>query len=254
MLVMAVALLVSSCKGVRENQKAKDMMQGQWVNADTGEDVFTVKGDTIYFPETANAPLHFRIVDDSLQTERDSASCANYAIIRQGDNIFWMKNINGELLKLHRKELGDIEVNDTLSADSVALTINSYCGQRNTESSATVGGKVYTFRKEIHRSNDVIIRTELNPDGMEMANLYYDNTIHLSLSRDGKMVFDHDFSRDQFTDNMQQPFASRAVLYDVLCTGVDARGWCLDVVFRIPSSHLSYTVSIMVTGDGELKI
>ncbi len=42
-----------------EDQEAKKALQGIWIDQETETVSFCAKGDTIYYPDTANVPVRF---------------------------------------------------------------------------------------------------------------------------------------------------------------------------------------------------
>ena len=42
------------------------MLQGIWVDSETGDVSFQVKGDTIFYSDTTSMPAYFKVVGDSL--------------------------------------------------------------------------------------------------------------------------------------------------------------------------------------------
>ena len=81
---------------------AKKMLQGVWYDEIEDNVVFSVKGDTIFYPDSTSQPAYFRVVDDSLCLK--GAVTTKYAIEKLSDHLFVFKNQNGEEVKLTKEE------------------------------------------------------------------------------------------------------------------------------------------------------
>ena len=81
-----------------EDKEAKALLQGVWVDEESGDVSFKVNGDTIYFSDATSMPAYFRIYEDSLYL----GSGTSYGIVKQTEHLFWFNNQNGDLLKLER--------------------------------------------------------------------------------------------------------------------------------------------------------
>ena len=90
---------------VAENKQAKGMMQGVWIDAETEEVSFRVKGDTVFFPDSTSQPAYFRIVEDSIQLGNTS-----YPIVKQTAHLFVFKNPNGDVVKLQKSTDPDADL------------------------------------------------------------------------------------------------------------------------------------------------
>ena len=71
--VFAMVVLMAACQQQKgtvakaaENTKAKQMLQGVWVDAETMEVNFMIEGDTIFYPDSTSQPAKFRVVGDSI--------------------------------------------------------------------------------------------------------------------------------------------------------------------------------------------
>ena len=80
----------------QEDVKAKQLLQGIWLNDDEEDVVFKVQKDTIYYPDSTSIPVYFKIVQDSLILQ--SSSAVKYAIVRQTEHLFEFKNQYGDVV------------------------------------------------------------------------------------------------------------------------------------------------------------
>src|SRR3712207_8856637 len=74
--VSLLAFLILSCKEAKkdqlsespENIKAKELLQGIWLDDETDIPLMYIKGDTIYYADSQSAPIAFKIIRDTLYT------------------------------------------------------------------------------------------------------------------------------------------------------------------------------------------
>ena len=62
-----------------EDLKAKQMLQGVWVNEDEEDVAFRAKGDSIFYPDTTSQPVSFQVFNDTLVLH--GANDVKYSII-----------------------------------------------------------------------------------------------------------------------------------------------------------------------------
>ena len=85
-------LLLSACGGeqkqnapeVKEDLKAKQLLQGIWLDDDAGDVVFKIHGDTIFYPDTTSMPVAFKVLADTLVL--NGAKSSKYPILKQLHN------------------------------------------------------------------------------------------------------------------------------------------------------------------------
>lgn len=65
-MVVLVACNQNNSSTLPDDKKAKEMLQGVWVDEESGNVSFRVSGDTLYFADTTSMPTYFRIYQDSL--------------------------------------------------------------------------------------------------------------------------------------------------------------------------------------------
>ena len=125
--IVVAVLLMAGCSGgqsdgqIEEDREAKTLMQGVWVDAETEDVAFRVKGDTIFYADSTSMPAYFRIVGDSLTL----SSGTSYAIEKQTAHIFSFRNQNGDLITLN-KLVGE-EADSIFVADTTPKVTPSAC-------------------------------------------------------------------------------------------------------------------------------
>ena len=56
----------SATESSEESKEAKQLLQGIWIEEETGNISFRVNGDTIYYSDSTSMPSYFRIIGDSM--------------------------------------------------------------------------------------------------------------------------------------------------------------------------------------------
>lgn len=253
LLFIAAATVFSACNGGNkpvatertEDTEAKKLLQGIWVDTDEESVAFKVKGDTIYYPDSLSRPLRFAVYGDTLELE--TANISKYAIIRQTANIFEFKNQNGDVMKLTKgtdpayelqftpKRPVSVNQNKVIKKDTVV-----FCS-----------GERYHAYIQVNPTKYKVFKTSYNDSGLETENVYFDNTVHISLFKQEAKVFSRDFKKADFSQYVPQEFLRQSVLSDVELTASDASGFHYQVQLAIPESNISYLVNVTITASGK---
>ena len=86
----------------KEDLKAKELLQGTWIDDMTETPLLQFKGDTLYYMDESVSPVAFKVIKDSLKTYGQQTS--SYHIEKQGEYIFWIQSTMGEILQLSKAE------------------------------------------------------------------------------------------------------------------------------------------------------
>ena len=254
-LLLASALLfLSACKDGKkervadrqEDLQAKSLLQGIWIDTDDDDVVFKIKGDTIYYPDSLSQPLKFAVYGDTMETQ--SGSNYKYAIIKQSAHVFEFKNTNGDIVKLYKATDPSYELQ---FGRRVPLTVN----QNKVIKSDTVvvcGQDKYHSYVQVNPTTYKTTKTSYNDDGLEVETVYFDNTIHLGIYKQGVKVFSKDFYKSDFSSYVPSDFLRQSVLSDIILTNADNKAIDYQAQLAIPDSYLSYIVNISVTTDGKM--
>lgn len=256
LLLASVVLLLSACKDRsresvadrQEDFQAKSLLQGIWIDTDDDDVVFKIKGDTIYYPDSLSQPLKFAIYGDTMETQ--SGFNHKYAIIKRSAHVFEFKNTNGDVVKLYKTTDPSYELqferrapltanqNKVIKSDTIVV-----CGQDKYHSYVQVNPTTYKT-----------IKTSYNDDGLEVETVYFDNTIHLGVYRQGVKVFSKDFYKSDFSNYVPSEFLIQSVLSDIILINTDSKTLNYQAQLVIPDSYLSYIISISVATDGKMSM
>ncbi|MDD3388613.1 MAG: DUF4738 domain-containing protein, partial [Prevotella sp.] len=104
-LLLAIGIVFFSCKDkdrrpvtLPEDNQAKRMLQGIWINQDDQSAAFQIKGDTLYYPDSTSQPMYFQVFRDTLVLH--GVNDIKYQIIKQTPNFFSFRNQDGEEIQL----------------------------------------------------------------------------------------------------------------------------------------------------------
>ena len=246
-----MTVLLTACGGqgkgeVSENRQAKQMLQGVWVDAETGDVSYRIKGDTIYYADSTNMPAYFRIQGDSLVL----ASGTRYGIVKQTPHLFWFCNQNGDVVKLQKSDDPADEtefVHDTPH-------ILSYSQQVKTDSVVNWGGNRYHWYIAINPTKYKVINRTYNDDGVEVENVYYDNIMHISVYQGANCIYSSDFRKQQYEDKVPADFLEEAVLGNMEYSHVDAAGLHFNATLCIPDGASCYQVESLISYNGQMTM
>ena len=249
---MAVVLLMGCSRQqgsvVEENEsrEAKTMLQGVWVDQESGDVSFRVKGDTIFYVDTTSMPAYFKIVNDSLIF----SSGIKYCIEKQTEHLFWFRNQNGDIIKLEKSNDPDIEQELT----RVTPRIMTYTHQVKTDSVVSFNGERYHWYIAINPTKFKVVKRAYNDDGVEVENVYYDNIMHISVYQGAQKLYSSDFRKQQYSDKVPAEFLNEAILANMEFSHVDAVGLHFNATLCIPDGASCYLVETLISYKGQMTM
>jgi hypothetical protein len=233
---------------VAENKQAKGMMQGVWIDAETEEVSFRVKGDTVFFPDSTSQPAYFRIVRDTLLIGEPAVK---YFIVKQAEYLFWFVNSAGDTVRLIKSEEEADSVGFEVKRPEV-LTVSNVV---KSDTVVNYDGERYHCYVAINPTRNKVIVNTFNDDGVEVSNVYYDNMIRLSVFKgSGQRFFSRDMRKQQFAAYVPEPFLSKAVLNDISYVETDDKGLHFHATLCTPNAASCYLVEIIVSTSGEMSM
>lgn len=231
-----------------EDAAAKKMLQGIWLDEESGEPSFRAEGDTIYYPDSTSAPVHFFIIADTLVLE--GSRPLRYAIVKKSNNILQFINQNGEVVKLVKSEdKADNEVFET----EQPLALN----QRQTIKRDTIvgtGSERYHCYVQVNPTTYKVYKQTYNDDGMQVDNIYYDNSIHVAVFRGNTRIYTHDFHKQDFARLVPKDVISQCILSDMLMKSSNNEGVHYEAQLAIPDTPSIYLVDVAITYKGAMRM
>ena len=248
LMVVLVACNQNNSSVLPEDKEAKAMLQGVWVDAESGDVSFKVNGDTIYYSDATSMPAYFRIYEDSLYLGSGTA----YGIVKQTEHLFWFNNQNGDLLKLQKSDGTDDQQEQEQNAPSVL----SYTHQVKIDSVVSYNGNRYHWYIAINPTKYKVTKRSYNEDGLEVENVYYDNIMHVSVFQDARKIYSSDLRKQQYEGIVPAAFLEEAIMANMEFSHIDAAGLHFNATLCVPDGATCYIVesTISYTGVSSMKL
>lgn len=231
-----------------EDTRAKAMLAGVWVDADEGDVVFKVKGDSIFYPDSASRAVRFAVYADTLVMYGSTVS--KYKILRQEKHLFEFKTPNGDIIKI-------VKSNDPYDAEQFDnhshVTLNQ--GQLiKRDTVVALGDSKYHCYVQVNPTSYKVFRASYNEEGLEVDRVYYDNIIHISVYKGASKVFSRDFRKADFSSVVPETMLEQCVLSDMLLSKIDEKGVHYITQLAIPDSPSSFIVNLVISYQGRFSI
>ena len=244
-MVVLVACNQNNSSSLPDDKEAKEMLQGVWVDEESGDVSFRVSGDTLYFADTTSMPTYFRIYKDSLYL----ASGTAYSIVKHTEHLFWFNNQNGDLLKLQKSDDAD-----DADIEATAPSVLTYTHQVKIDSVAAYNGNRYHWYIAINPTKYKVTKRTFNEDGLEVENVYYDNIIHISVFQGARQIYSSDFRKQQYQGLVPAAFLDDAILANMAFSHIDAAGLHFNATLCIPDGATCYMVESTISYTGVLSM
>lgn len=231
-----------------EDAKAKDLLQGIWLDDETESPLMYVKGDTIYYADSQSAPIAFKVMGDTLCTYGNDSTY--YRIDKQAEHIFWFHSMADNIIKLHKSE----DPNDSLSFVGKELIVPTYTEITQRDSVVNFNGTRYRAYVYINPSQKRVIKTTYSEEGISMDNVYYDNVMHICVYEGKKSLFASDVTKQMLEKVVPLDFLEQSILSDTKFVKVDRDGFHYQAVLSIPESSIYSIANLTVSFDGKLAI
>ncbi len=244
-MVVLVACNQNNSSSLPDDKEAKEMLQGVWVDEESGDVSFRVSGDTLYFADTTSMPTYFRIYKDSLYL----ASGTAYSIVKHTEHLFWFNNQNGDLLKLQKSDDAD-----DADIEATAPSVLTYTHQVKIDSVAAYNGNRYHWYIAINPTKYKVTKRTFNEDGLEVENVYYDNIMHISVFQGARQIYSSDFRKQQYQGLVPAAFLEDAILANMAFSHIDAAGLHFNATLCIPDGATCYMVESTISYTGVLSM
>lgn len=257
-IFLTIAFLFLSCGNRGEGDKntsksdedkvAKELLQGIWLNEETELPLMRVEGDTLYYVDSQNAPVYFKVVKDTLYTFGGRTS--KYPIDRQSEYEFWFHSLSDASIKLFKSENPD----DSLSFGARTVEIIPiYTEVTSKDSIISYDNRSFRGYVYINPSQMKVYKTSYTADGLSMDNVYYDNVIHICVYEGKKCHYAKDIYKNEFAELLDDEFLEHAILSDMDFVGVDSTGFHYIANLCIPESSVCNLIELTITKEGSLQ-
>lgn len=233
-----------------EDKGAKKLLQGIWIDEESEEVAFRIKGDTVFYPDSTTMPAYFKIVADTFVVDGGRRQ-EKYPVAKRTAQAFWFKNSNGDFVKL-------VKSNDP--ADTLWFSVPLFQPVLITEkvkrdTVVHYDDERYHCYITINPTKYKVVRSTYSDDGMALENVYYDNIVHLSVYRGGNKVFSQNITKQTFAKLVPSHFISQAILGDMLFNRVDAKGFHFQASLCLPEGNtISYLLDVCIGFGGQFSV
>ena len=254
-IFLFACVLITGCGGrggssesSEESREAKAMFQGVWLDEESGDVTFRVKGDTIFYADSRSMPAYFKIVKDSLVL----ASGTKYGISKQTEHLFWFTNQSGDIVKLVKSDDADDEIKFVHDTPKVL----TYTHQVKIDSVVSYNGNRYHWYIAINPTKYKVTKRSYNEDGLEVENVYYDNIMHISVFQDARKIYSSDLRKQQYEGIVPAAFLDEAIMANMEFSHIDAAGLHFNATLCVPDGATCYIVesTISYTGVSSMKL
>lgn len=232
----------------QEDKRAKEMLQGIWLNDDADDVAFRVKGDTIYYPDSTSQPMYFYIYADTLVMK--GANEVKYPIVKQAAHLFEFKNQGGDVIKLvktsDKSYLGAFQQQQKVPLNQKTLI--------KRDSVVAHGGEKFHVYVQVNPTSYKVLKSSFNDDGVEIDNVYYDNIVNVNIFHGASKLFSRDFHKKDFDGKVPAEFLRQAIFSDMVFDGIDEKGIHYLAILAMPDSSVSYQVKVSISFSGHLSI
>ena len=232
-----------------ENVKAKELMQGIWIDDESDIPLLFIKGDTIYYANSQSTPVYFKIIKDTLYTFGNEL--ARYQIDKQTEYSFSFHSLADNIVKLHKSE----DPNDSLAFSGKPVeSIPIYTEVTQKDSVVFYNGIRYRAYVYINPSKIKVIKTTYSEEGISMDNIYYDNIMHICIYEGRKCLFSSDITKQMLENVISTDFLQQSILSEMNFKNVDRKGFHYQATVCIPESSVCNIADLSVSFDGKLTI
>lgn len=251
-VLLVMAALVASCGNnnqyarQHEDKQAKHLLQGIWLTEDGETPVFMAKGDSIFYADSTSMPAKFWIYGDSLYVEGQQV--ARYLIMKQAPHVFKFRNQAGDSVLFVKAP--DMSLKQ-LFAQNRPYALNIF---RTEDTDTTARTSLGYFKSRIHieSTSDRVIKTTFNDWGVEVDNMYLDNVARLIVLSGNKIVYEHDFRKQEFAQLVPDGFLQSCILRDMSFSHADEGALYYDVMIGIPDASTTYAIELRLGNDGKI--
>lgn len=228
-----------------EDKQAKALLQGLWINGESTDPAMLVKGDSIFYPDSASMPVRFWIYQDTLYLQGQNIN--GYKIEKQAAHVIRFKNQNGDEVRLDKS-------NDKTLYSSFryhVYAMNTFDEQLQDTTIRTDLG-YFDSKVQVKTTSDKVAKSTYNDNGVEVDNIYLDNVASLRLYNHGTPIYAHDFRKQEFQALIAKDFLSKSILRKMYFSHADAKALYYNVIIGIPDASTTYVVELRLTPDGRM--
>ena len=230
-----------------ESREAKALLQGTWMDNETEDVLFRMKGDTVYYSDSTSMPAYFKVVGDTLYIGNN----AGYHIEKHTDHLLWFKNQNGELMKLSKVD--EETLKDDVEEEPRAQTkVQTLTEVEKRDTVVFLDGQRYHCYIAINPTRYKVVYQTVNEDGLSVEEIFYDNIINVSIFKGANQVFKRDMHKKNYAKLVKGDFLEKAILNDMTFKKTDAEGFHFTASLCQPYGASRYLVDNIISKNGEI--
>lgn len=224
------------------------LLQGIWMDEETGLAFMKVNGDSVFYPDTMNVPLRIEVRGDTLAlVGRETVS---YPIDRISRNLFYFHSTTGDMVRLRKSE----DLNDTVYFVHKTPDPIVYNEVVKKDTVVYREGERYRCYIYVNPSQHKVYKQSFTSAGVAVENVYYDNVIHICVYQGKVCLFSRDYSRKSFAEVIPEGFLQQAILSDMKYGFTDSEGFHFYATVCIPDGASCYVTDICVTPKGGVSM
>ncbi|RRC99104.1 DUF4738 domain-containing protein [Prevotella sp. OH937_COT-195] len=256
-ILLSLAFILVSCKYenkekdfCKEDLKAKKMMQGVWYDELEDNVVFSVNGDTIFYPDSISLPVAFTVINDSLCL--NGAIMTKYPIKNLTEHLLIFKNQNGDEIKLFKDENASSKKVDLVKYNRhVAINQHRIIKKDTVVMLEGVKNHIYI---QVNPTTYKVSKSNYDNEGVRVDNIYYDNTVSICIVKNSVKTFIHDFHKKEFLGTIPSGIIQQSILNDIIYEGHDSDGFHFYATMGIPDTPSNYIAEIIVSYNNKHTI
>lgn len=230
-----------------EDLTAKQELQGVWVNDETEDVAFRIKGDSLFFPDSTSAVQTFKVVSDTFVVT--GANTSRYAIVKRTAHLFQFLNPSGEVVRLVKST--DAAYEKMFQKRAAPVNINQ--GKLiKTDTVVYRDNNKYHCYVQVNPTSYKVLRASYNDDGVEVDNAYYDNIVHLAIYNGNQKIISRDFRKDDFKKLVPETILRQSVFSDIVFSDTAPDGIHYFAILAVPGSSTSFMVELIISYEGKL--
>jgi len=249
--IVMLAGTLWSCSGnskpQEESRQAKAMLQGIWMDEETEDLLFTMKGDTVYYADSTSMPAYFKVVGDTLYIGNN----AGYYIEKHTDHTLWFKNKNGELMKLAKSNNEELQVH--AEQQQAPPTIQTLIGVLKRDTVVFKDGERYHCYIAINPTRYKVTYHTVNEDGLDVDEVFYDNIVNISIFKGATQIFKRDLHKQDYAKQVKGDYLKKAILNDMNFKVADAEGFHFTASLCQPNGVSCYLVDNIIGEHGGIR-
>ena len=248
-VVLSGTLLSCSGNGKpqEESREAKALLQGTWMDEETEDLLFTMKGDTVYYADSTSMPAYFKVVGDTLYIGNN----AGYYIEKHTDHLLWFKNKNGELMKLVKSD--DEEQQGQAVQQPTPTTIQTLTEVLKRDTVVFKDGERYHCYIAINPTRYKVTYHTVNEDGLDVDEVFYDNIVNISIFKGATQIFKRDLHKQDYAKQVKGDYLEKAILNDMNFKVADAEGFHFTASLCQPNGVSCYLVDNIIGEHGGIR-